>query len=201
MTNMLNILPAQRRPSLSAVLWHVSWPFFVFSAVLAVLLALSWSLLLPRYTRIEVGGSLRTADDIRLYQQRLTAQIEEKEEGRRQLVLAVHDPQYDELKEQRRSRVPLDDLRAALSELAKKITGKDDAVSWSAFQYDPEGKTLVITGDMHNVGTSSMTMLAQFSQSLKDLPFVASATTPAFTREEDPKTGFHSPFTITLTLK
>lgn len=203
MTNILNIPgpPCPHRPRLSTVLWHISWPFFLFSLVLAALLTLSWSLLLPRYTRIDVGGKLRGVDDIRRYRQDLTAQISAKEEERRQMVLAVHDPQYDQLKELRRDRMPLDELTAKIMEHAKTVTGKNDTVVFSAFEYDPAARSLTIRGDIRNVGTRSMTVLAEFSLSLKDLPFVASVTTPSFAREEDPKTGFHSPFVITLTLK
>lgn len=189
------------RPSLSTILWRLSWPFFLFSVVFSALMAVSWAFLLPRYTRIEISGTPRSAVQIRAYRAELTSQIATKEEERRQLVLAVHDPQYDALKAHRRNRVSLDDLRTQLEEHAATPTAdKTDVVRWNAFDYDPAGKTLHIRGDIRNVETRSMTVLAEFAQSLKYLPFVASATTPAFTREEDPKTGFRSPFAITLTL-
>jgi len=60
---------------------------------------------------------------------------------------------------------------------------------------------LRIRGEIRNVDTRTMTVLAEFAQSLTSLPAVASATTPTFAREEDSKIGFHSPFDITLTLK
>jgi len=193
-------IPAPR-PDPSVVLWRIGLPFSIFSAVLALILTVSWVFLLPRYTRIEISGTLRNAAQIRAHRAELTSQIATKEEERRQLVLAVHDPQYNVLKEHRRNRVSLEDLRTQLQEHAATITGKTDVVRWNSFEYDPEGKTLHIRGDIHNVETRSMTVLAEFAQSLKTLSFVASATTPAFTREEDPKTGFRSPFDITLTLQ
>lgn len=188
-------------PRPTAVLWHIAMPFFLFSTVLVLLLTLSWTLLLPRYTRIDVGGQLRDAQQIRTYRTELTAEIASKEEERRQAVLAVHDPAYDTLKDLRKARTPLDELRTALAEHAKKVTGKDDVILFSAFDYDPAAKTLVIRGDVRNSDTRSMTVLAEFSMSLTDLPFVTEASTPTFAREEDSKIGFHSPFTITLTLK
>lgn len=188
------------RPGLSTVLWRISWPFFLFSVVLAALLWLSWAFLLPRYTRIDVGGALRSAAEIRTYRSELAAQIAGKEEERRQLVLAVHDPQYDALKEHRRDRVPLDDLRKQLTDHATTITGKENIVHWDSFEYDQEGKTLRIRGDIRNVDTRSMTVLAEFAQSLSELPFVAQSTMPTFSREEGLKIGFRSPFDITLTL-
>ncbi|NOS67867.1 MAG: hypothetical protein HOO67_05925 [Candidatus Peribacteraceae bacterium] len=195
-----SLIPAAR-PTLSTILWRLSWPFFLFSFLFAALMAVSWTFLLPRYTLIDVGGTLRDAAQIRAYRSELGTQIAEKEERRRQLVLAVHDPQYETLKQQRRERVSLDELRKALSDHATKITGKEDRVRWSSFDYDPNAKTLHMRGYVGNVETRSMTVLAEFSQSLKSLPFVASATTPSFSREEDPKTGFHSPFDITLSLR
>ena len=193
--------PLASRPSVSLILWRLAWPFCLFSGALTLLLTLSWIFLLPRYTRIEVGRMLRSTDEIRQYRSTLTAQIATKEEERRLSVVAVHDPAYDALKEQRRERVSLDDLRNALVEHAKKTIGKNDVVQWHSFDYDPAEKTLTVHGDIRNVGTQSMTVLASFALSLRDLPIVAKATMPAFTREEDPKTGFHSPFTITLTLR
>lgn len=189
------------RPGLSTILWRISWPFFLFSFLFASLMAVSWTFLLPRYTQIDVGGTLRNAAQVKAYRLDLAAQITQKEEQRRQLVLAVHNPQYESLKEHRRERVPLDELRKALKEHGTTITGKEDVVHWGAFTYDPEAKTLRVRGEIRNSGTRSMTVLAQFSQSFTTLPFVAGATTPAFTREEDPKTGFRSPFDITLTLR
>lgn len=192
--------PPAPRSDFATILWRFSGPFFLFSGLLAGIMTLSWSLLLPRYTRIDVGGELRSAREIRTYKDALTAQIAGQEEDRRQAVLAVHDAQYEMLKETRRARTPLDDLRKSLSERAAKIAGREGVIVFSAFEYDPGARSLVIRGDVRNSETRSMTILAQFSQSLKNLPFVASATTPAFTREEGPA-GFHSPFEITLTLK
>ncbi len=199
MTNELNNT-APSRPDFSAILWRIAWPFSVFSLVLTVLLTASWSLLLPRYTRIDVGGTLRSADEIRGYREQLLSQISAKEEQRRQSVLAIHDENYDALKEKRRQRMSLDELKAALVAHAKAVTEKEDVILYSAFEYDPNGKMLVIRGDVRNSGTRSMTVLAEFSQSLGDLPFVLSTTTPDFAREED-ASGFRSPFTITLSLR
>ena len=189
------------RPGVSVVLWRFSLPFFLFSVILTSLLAASYAFLLPRYMRIEVGGAPRSAEQIRALRAELTSQIVAKEEERRRLVLAVHDPQFEALQERRRERIPLDELRERLATQAATITGKEDVVQWHSFTYDPDGKTLRIRGEIRNVGTRSMTVLAEFAQSLTSLQFVASATTPAFTREEDAKIGFRSPFDITLTLQ
>lgn len=201
MPNINSIRTETPRPDAAAILWRVAWPLLVFSAALALLFSLSWALLLPRFARIEVGGKLQSIAEIRTYREALTAQIAAKEEGRRQSVLAVHDPAYDMLKEQRRARLSFDALKGKLTEHAKSVTGKDDAIVFSTFDYDPDGRTLATQGDVRNMGTRSMTMLAAFALSLNKLPFIAEATTPAFTREEDAVFGPHSPFSITLTLR
>lgn len=200
MTNELHF-PAPVRADLPTLLWQIAWPFCIFSMVLASLMALSWTLLLPRYTRIEVGGTLRSAEEIVRYRESLTADITTKERARRQHIVTVHAPEFETLTQLRQSRVSLDDLRDSLTKHATALTGKEDIVHWTALRYDPEGKSLVLQGDIRNVSTRSMTVLAEFAQSLKDLPFVASATTPSFTREEDPVIGMHSPFTVTLSLR
>lgn len=201
MPNINSIHTETPRPDAAAILWRMAWPMLIFSAALALLLSLSWALLLPRFARIDVGGQLRSVAEIRTYREALTAQIAAKEEERRQSVLAVRDPLYDELKEERRARPSLDTLRGKLAAHAKTVTGKDDAIVFSAFEYDPDTRTLIVQGDVREVGTRSMTVLAAFALPLKDLPFVAAATTPAFTREEDAVLGPHSPFSITLTLR
>lgn len=194
-------MPDTSPPQPSAVLLRIGLPFFLFSAVLALLLTASWALLLPRYTRIEVGGEPRTVEELKTFSRTLTAQIAQQEEERRKLVLAVHDPAYTMLKESRRSRVPIDDYRYAIAEHAAKITGKDDAVVITTFAYNPSESRMFLRGDVRNVGLRSMTVLADFSLSLDQLPFVASHTIPSFVREEDERIGTHSPFEITLTLK
>lgn len=192
---------ASARPSFATILWRLSRPFFLFCFVFASLMTVSLAFLLPRYTSIDVGGALRNAAQIRAYRAELTSQIAAKEEERRRLVLAVHDPQYDALKERRRNRVPLAQLRKQLMEHAVKITERENVVHWKYFAYDPEGKTLNVRGEVRNVETRSMTILAALVQSLNHLSFVASVTTPTFTRKEDPKNGPISPFDITLTLR
>lgn len=196
----INILPAPIRPDVATILWRFAWPFFLFSAVLAILLTISWTVLLPRYTRVEVGGAARSERDIVGYKQQLTAQIASQEEERREMVLSIDDPHYEALKEKRRQYRGLDSFRTELTALAKTITGKDDVIHWKAFDEDSAG-TLNVRGDIRNVGTRSMTVLAEFASKLSELPFVTSHTTPAFAREESPGIGPHSPFEITLTLR
>lgn len=200
MTEHTHFSPAGSH-SASHILWRISWPLFLFALLLTSLLTLSWLLLLPRYTRIDVGGQVRGAKEVAQYRKSLLEKITEKEEERRQLVLPIQDAGYDALKEERRARPSLDELRTRLMDHAKTVTGEDGIVHWAGFDYDSQARTLVIRGDIRSVETRSMTVLAEFATSLKGLSFVADATTPAFARQEDATIGMHSPFTITLTLQ
>ena len=193
-------LPAPR-PDFSAVLWRFAWPFLIFSVVLAALLGLSWFFLLPRFTQIAIGGTTRNVGGLKQYKAELTAQIAAAEDNRRQLVLAVHDPQYDALKEERRTRMPLDQVRRLITDHATAFAGKADVIHIDAFTGDSEHNTVTIRGDVRNSGVRSMTVLAGYVTSLKQQPFVAAATTPAFSRDEKPGIGPFSPFTITITLQ
>jgi hypothetical protein len=55
------------------VLARIAWPLLFFSIVLFGLLALSWTLLLPRYTSIAVGDTLRTPEQLVRYKAELEA--------------------------------------------------------------------------------------------------------------------------------
>ena len=189
------------RPHPSAVLLRIGLPFFLFSAVFALLLTASWAFLLPRYTRIEVGGTPRTVEELKGYAATLTAHIAQKEEERRMLILPIHDPAYDMLKEVRRDRIPIDDYRAKVEEHARQLAGRDDVIMLEEFAYNPAAKRIFLRGDVRNTGLGSMTTLADFALSLDKLPFVASHTIPSFIRTEDEGIGMHSPFEITLTLQ
>lgn len=196
-TERHNALPA--RASASTILGRVAWPLLLFSVVLTGVLGLSWMQLLPRYARVEVNGVARSPRELLQYKADLLERIETQEDQRRSLVLPVHEPEYERLKRQRTSRIPLQELEEKLRAHAGTIG--DDVLYFSAFRYNPDEQTLAVEGDVRNAGTSSMTVLAQYVASLKKQPFVASATTPLFTREEDKTIGMHSPFAITITLQ
>jgi hypothetical protein len=181
------------------IFWRFSWPFFVFSAMLALLFTLSWAFLLPRYTRVDVGGVAMTGQEIRDAKSTLAAEVSSLESERRSLVLAVTDPSYQALKEHRRDRKSLESVTTAFEVHAKTV--QNGTVHFRSFAYDPDKNALVLRGDIRDAGVSSMTVLAAYAESLKALPGVQSVTTPTFSREEDPKIGLYSPFTITVSFQ
>lgn len=194
-----NLTPPAPVTSPVTIFWRFSWPFFLFTAVLLGIFALSWIFLLPRYTRVEVNGIAMTGMEIREKKNSLTAQVAELEGKRRTLVLAVHDPAYEALKEHRRERKTLESVTTAFEEHAKTV--ENGTVRFRSFAYDPEKNTLTLRGDVRDAGVSSMTVLAVYAESLKTLPGVQSVSTPAFARMDDSTIGLYSPFDITVTFE
>jgi hypothetical protein len=183
------------------ILRRIAIPFFLFSATLCGLLVLSWVQLMPRLTRVEVGGKTRDAAQMRGYKVQLAAQIQESEDKRRDFALPLRDADYDMLKEMRSAPLSYEDLRHALFAQAAAIVEHKDAVVIQRIDYAPLAKTVRLTGDVRNVESRSMTVLAEFTESVRQMPFVASVAPPRFERQDDAKTGAHSPFDFTLTLR
>lgn len=183
---------------MASILRRIAIPFFLFSATLCGLLVLSWEQLMPRLTKVEVGGKTRDAAQMRGYKLQLAAQIQESEDKRRDFALPLRDADYDLLKEMRSAPLPYEDVRHALF---AAVTDHPDAVAIESIEYAPLAKTVRLTGDVRNVESRSMTVLAEFAESVRQMPFVASVTPPRFERQDDAKTGPHSPFDFTLTLR
>ncbi len=201
----MNTLPSSLvvlpHTSPAEILRRIAMPFLLFAAVLAVLLMLSWSMLVPRLARVDVGGRTLTAEEIRAYRVDLAAQIVAGEGQRRDLVLSVQDPAYIALKQSRRSALPVTQLLAELETQAAAGADQPDAVHLSFLRYDILSGSGSLRGDVRFVGSRSMTVLASFVDVLGRLPVLASVTPPPFIREDDPVTGAHSPFALSFTVK
>lgn len=196
-----NIPSPPPRPKPSDVLWKLSWSFFGFSVVFSVILALSWTYLLPRYTKIEVNGKLMDPSVLQQQEKDLKNEIAGYEQKRLSLVTAVHDPAYRALTEQRSVRRPLKYWQQEFRDFASKAVGSGSMVHVGKWEYDSEAKTLTVTGDVRNAGVSSMTALAQLAAAMQSAPFAKSSTTPAFSRMQDKNIGYYSPFVFTFALK
>ncbi len=183
------------------ILRRVAMPFLLFATVLTALLMLSWSMLVPRLARVDVGGRTLTAEEIRAYRTDLAAQIVTGEGQRRDLVLSVQDPAYIALKQSRRGALSATQLLSELETQAKASADQPDAVHLSFLRYDILSGSGTLRGDVRFVGSRSMTVLASFVDVLGRLPILSSVTPPPFVREEDPVTGAHSPFALSFTIK
>jgi hypothetical protein len=166
---------------------------FVFTGILSA----SWTYVLPRLTRIQLQGQVVDLSVVIPYENKLKAQIASAETKRNLIVMPVNDADYDTLKRRSICYLPLEDLTAEIAKTAKAVG--ENAVVFSAAQLASDG-TLVLEGDVRNVGPRSMTVLARLTEDLRALPLVAEVATPVFNREKDPLIGFLSPFRFVITL-
>lgn len=203
-------IPEPPRPRLRVALERAMVPLLLFTFTSAALLSVSAVFLLPRLTRVEIGGRFFRAPEILDARTQLSADILAREERRRMLTLSVDDDAYRWLKEERSKALDFlrieDEVRNQAAGFSRESADTDaeaekETVVIVSVGYDLEARTVEVRGDVRNVGFRSMTVLAQFADALARLPDVASVKPPAFVREDDPEIGLHSPFTLTLVLR
>ena len=181
------------------ILQRIALPFFLFAAVLAGVLLLSWFLILPVYTAVDVGGAKHSVESLRAFRADLLSNIETAEADRSQYILPVHDAAYRALRHRREERTSFLSLLDNLFDIASSVYAQPDAVHLSRVSYHAADRTLDVDGDVRFVGPRSMTVLAEFVEAAKK-HFVAEAALPRFVREEQEGIGPHSPFTFSLSL-
>jgi hypothetical protein len=182
------------------MLERLALPFFLFAFVFAVIIAGARVLWFPQLLRVQVAGVARDVPAMQEYRATLQEEIKSLTERREELIMPLHDEDFEFLKARTKQHASFAFLHDVISTQAQTVTNQPDAIHMSAMSYQPDRKNLTLTGDVRFVGPRSMTVLAQFIDSLSALPFVTSLQTPIFDRIEDPKTGFHSPFTAELSL-
>lgn len=198
MSDTNSISTAQEAPA-QTIADRMAVPFALFSGALFVLLSISYFFLLPRFTNLHLSdGTQLSPRKITQYQLKLTADLQSQEETRVRLVLPVTDESFTSLAEQKRAAWAYADLaeqmRQAVSRLGEPVTTLNIA------SLSIEGDTVMVTGDIRNVGPRSMTVLAAYVDEIAALPFVTDLEKPSFAREELPGGGFRSPFTMSFTL-
>lgn len=200
---MSNTHNAVRLPplSLQELLRRVALPFLLFAFVLTGLLILSWALLLPIFTSVEVGGVERSVSELRDYRSNLRADILSLERSRTGFVQPTDDSVHAELKERKYREVSFLEYHDAISRLARSFdTDGQRVVLINVLRFDAVNQAIELIGEVRNVGPRSMTILAQFTESLGTLSFAQDVSRPRFKREEDSTGAFYSPFAITLKL-
>lgn len=183
-----------------SALQRAALPFLIFCAVLAGMLLLSALILLPRLTRVEVGGVERNLTGLAQYAAELKSGIAESETKRSLALLPINDPVYRALRAEKQSQPSFLALRNVIFQKAKEAASEPGAVAIQSLVYNEETRTIQMSGDVHSVGVRSMTVLAQYVEALRMIPGVSSLDAPRFVREEDPRIGPHSPFSLTLHL-
>lgn len=179
-----------------------AFSLFAFAAVLFVALFLSWWFLLPRLAGVPLHGKMVYGASLVQFYADLRDRVDALEDVRNQLVLPGQDPLSQFLRQLRRSDIPLIPLSAVLERMAEVVVpDRADAVFLESFHYDTKDNALTVTGDVRHVGPRSMTVLAEFIETLRSVPTVDAIEDQRFTREEGPKGEFHSPFTLVLRLR
>lgn len=187
---------------MSHVAARFAFPLFAFAAALSLALFLSWLLFLPRLAGVPLHGEMLYGASLVRFYADLRDRVDALEDARNQLILPGHDPLSEFLRQLRRLDVPFAPLVAAVTRSAAKAAhDRPDAVFLESFQYDAVGRTLALAGDVRHVGPRSMTVLAEFIETLRRIPFVEEVEHQRFLREEDPSGAFHSPFSLLLRLR
>lgn len=183
-----------------SILARIALPLLLFTGILCALLLLSYALLLPRFTRVDVMGKRLSPREVIEHRNQLTASLHALEEDRSTLILPFIDPLFDALKSLRGATPSLTVIHRELADAAARTGEASGTILLSSLSFDVETREVRVSGDVRHVGPRSMTLLASFIEQVESLPMVTALVRPAFAREEDPQIGFHSPFTFTFSV-
>lgn len=183
----------------STIVERSATPLLFFSGSLFSLLLLSWIFLLPKFTSVErPDGTTMTPSAIATYTRTLAANVGEAEKNRAMFVRAVNDATYRRLVDARAASLTSLDIEQYLKQAAARLGEREAGITFSRIAIDRH--TITVEGDIANVGTRSMTVLAAFVDAISEFSMVIDLKRPAFTRETLPDGSIHSPFTFTFTL-
>lgn len=178
---------------------RTAFSFFLFSIVLTALLTLSWYILVPELTEVEVGGTVRGLQELKAYKADLEGQILTMEDQRGSFLLPVNHELYQKLKGIKNERLEFQELRKEIRQvMIDLLPGRTDIVSISGFEFNATTKTGEVFGRIQNVGPRSMTVLAQFVEDISQIPMVSTVETSRYTRQETENGEFYSPFTLRI---
>lgn len=178
---------------------RTAFSFFLFAAVLTALLSLSWYLLVPELTRVELQGNVLGIQDLKSYKYALEQQIVSLEKQRSSYLLPANDDLYHRLKSLKKDRSKYQDLRNAITKTIRDMfPERRDVIQLTSFRFDSVKNIAELRGTVTNIGTRSMTVLAEFVEAIDRIPMILSIETSRYTRQETGDGNFASPFTIRL---
>src|SRR5688572_2303336 len=105
------------RLSPGLVLRRSALPFFLFGTVLMSLMFLSWMLLLPRFTKVDIAGTAYGIDELLSHREELQKALEAAEQERSLHLLAVGDETYQALMQEKLSHTSFSALKADILRL------------------------------------------------------------------------------------
>ena len=197
------MLPPMLPPqvSLTDIVRRTSVPFFLFAVTITGLLALSWFLLIPELTHVSIAGSVLSLGELKGYKRELLKKIVTLEDDRQVFLMPKND-QYQKLKLLKVERQKFQELRTAMEAIIPVLApDRSDVVKIQTLSFDANSLVVNLSGEVHNVGPRSMTVLAHFVQQIEQIHGVTHVETPRYTRLETLEHDFYSPFTIQITLK
>lgn len=183
---------------LQDILERSALPLLLFSIALFSLLLTSWFTVLPRFATLTFDNARYSPTEILSLESTLQAQVVSLEQQRTALVLPQVDPALQPLLSKVRNATDVRGLLAEFAAAGARSADADKAVVIRTFSYDDVSGMVKISGDVRNVGTRSLTVLAAFTEEIEKLPFVSAVQRPAFSRIDDPVIGPLSPFTFTF---
>ncbi len=193
--------PAPEEGSLKRMLGQIAVPLLLFAVSLSFLLLLSQFLLIGRLAKVEVAGGSKSVEEMQMLRSSLTASIVSAEEKRGNLLFPERDATYASIVKLQEKDRGMERLHVQILEQATGLSSSPDAIHLDEITFSPDLQKVLLKGDVRFVGPRSMTLLAQFTDALRRLPSVTALEGEEFTRLDDPKTGFHSPFSLTLTIQ
>lgn len=183
---------------LFVIVERMATPLLIFSGSLLSLVLLSWFFLLPKFTNVErPDGAAMSPSAIASYTRTLSAQMLEAEKHRTMLIRTVNDETYRTLIDDRSASPTSLDIEHLLRQSAARLAEQEGGIIFSRITV--EKTQVTVEGDVRNVGTRSMTVLAALIDLVEQLPTVTQMQRPAFTRQTLPDGTMHSPFVFTFT--
>ena len=173
----------------------------IFAGTTSVMLILSWFLFLPAMMQLPLEGRSIPSGNFHQYIQDLQGRIRVAANRRDELINPVRDPLYAQLRTEKYSYLLLPSLYSEIQQVAGIVAeGRNDVVLLRSVQFRRGERTLLLEGEVRNVGPRSMTILAQFVDHLRTLSSITSIDPLTFRREHDVTKGFTSPFNLILRL-
>jgi len=181
---------------------RTAFSFFLFAMVLAALLTLSWYVLVPELTRVEVRGNVFGISELKSYKHDLESQIFALEGERSSYLLPVDDDLYERLKSLKKDRTKYQELRTAITKVVQDMfPDRRDIIQITNFHFNGATSIAEIRGSVRNVGPRSMTVLAEFVEAIDRIPMIISIESSRYVRQENEDGTFYSPFTIHLKIR
>lgn len=175
----------------------------LFIGTLTVLLGVSQAFLLPQFTQVHIADKAYNAGSIVYYTASLQLEVDALQKRQADSMRPVQSKAYNQYIENKHD-IPLVSVWLTdLQQLTDSFTANNTSVIGLqniVLQYEDGAYQIELAGRVQNVGFNTNTVLAQFSESIEQMPQVASVQSGRFKRIAQGDGRYVSPFTITIIL-